>query len=152
MKRTEHNLQAAFIEWTEWSTGTMPELSATYAIINEGKRGRRQNPNTGRWYSTEGAKFVRQGMKKGMPDVCIPAPRGDYGALYIEFKKPGEKSRPEQVEVQEKLRAAGNLVVEIDNLDDAIKTTTVYLKGGFVRPSMNGECSSSHILTHSVKS
>lgn len=146
-KSPEHALQAAIFVWAAHARATMPELDAMYAIINEGKRGRRQNPKTGAWYSTEGQRYKKQGMKAGTPDVCLPAPRGGYGALYVELKAPGNRSTKKQRERQELLRMCGNMVVEIDNFDEATDTITRYLAGEFARPDENTYCSKKHTMT-----
>jgi len=57
-----------------------------------------------------GAQLLALGLIKGNPDLTLALPRGGFGALYLEMKKPGEKPRPDQVKQMERLRAAGNLV------------------------------------------
>lgn len=126
---SEHDIQAAVFAWADVARATMPELDAMYGIINEGRRGRKQNPKTGAWYSPEGARYKRQGMKAGMPDVCLPVPRGPFGALYVEFKKPGGRAAKHQRERHSVLAAAGNLVLIVDNFDDAVYALTKYLSG-----------------------
>lgn len=34
-----------------------------------------------------GAQRKRMGVKKGMPDICVPVPRGQFCGLYIELKR-----------------------------------------------------------------
>jgi len=62
-----------------------------------------------------------------VPDLCLPVPRGDYGALYIELKVSGRTTTDAQEEMIEKLRAAGNRVVVCRDLDDAIELIQTYL-------------------------
>jgi hypothetical protein len=44
-------------------------------------------PNGGKRSMSEAVKFKRCGVKKGVPDLCIPIPSGDYHGLYIELKR-----------------------------------------------------------------
>ena len=39
---------------------------------------------------------VGQGMLKGVPDLFLPVPRGNYAGLYIEMKHGDNKPTPEQ--------------------------------------------------------
>lgn len=86
-----------------------------YSIKNEGKRSR-----------ITGAKLKKSGMKKGVPDMCIPVPTDKYGALYIEMKKIGEKPFPEQLEWKDKLNNAGNKSVICYGFDEAKKVVEEY--------------------------
>ena len=72
---TESQLQIQIFEWAQLMTGKYPELSLLYHIPNEGKRSI--------YY---GAKLKREGLKSGVPDICLPIPKGQYGGLYIELK------------------------------------------------------------------
>ena len=44
-------------------------------------------PNGGKRSLSEGVRFKRCGVKKGVPDLCIPIPSGSYHGLYIELKR-----------------------------------------------------------------
>ena len=72
---TESQLQIQVFEWAQLMTGKYPELSLLYHIPNEGKRSI--------YY---GAKLKREGLKSGVPDICLPIPKGSYCGLYIELK------------------------------------------------------------------
>ena len=37
-----------------------------------------------------------QGVKRGVPDLCLPVARGTYHGLYIEMKTETGETRPEQ--------------------------------------------------------
>lgn len=77
--------QEALFRWAEFAVGKYPELALMYHITNEGKR-----------TVAGGAALKRQGLKKGVPDICLPVPRGKYHGAYIEMKKVGEKPTEEQ--------------------------------------------------------
>ena len=44
----------------------------------------------------EGKHLKRQGVKRGVPDLCLPVPRGIYHGLYMEMKTETGKTSPEQ--------------------------------------------------------
>lgn len=75
----------------------------------------------------QGAQLIALGLIKGNPDLTLAIPRGDFGALYIEMKKPGEKPRESQVKQMGRLKEAGNAVEWADNSDDAKKLILKYL-------------------------
>ena len=79
--------QSALFSWAELSLGKYPELRWMYHVTNEGKRTK-----------SYGAELVRQGLKSGVPDICLPVPKGRYHGLYIEMKRIGEKPTKEQRE------------------------------------------------------
>ena len=43
-------------------------------------------PNGGYRNAREAANLKRQGVKAGVPDLCIPVAKGGYHGLYIEMK------------------------------------------------------------------
>ena len=88
MKREEEQLQIAFFEWAKWQEGRYPELGRMHHIPNGGKRTK-----------AEAAIFKAMGVKSGIPDVFLPAPRGIYHGLYIEFKSDSGKTSKNQDEL-----------------------------------------------------
>lgn len=74
----------------------------------------------------EGARLKAQGVRAGVPDVCIPIARGGYFGLYIEFKAtPPHDSRvsPSQKEWLKKLSDQNYKAVLCKGFD-AIKAET----------------------------
>lgn len=67
--------QEALFVWAEYQSAAHTELKLLYHIPNEGKRS-----------VSYGAALRRQGMKRGVPDLCLPVARGRYHGLYIEMK------------------------------------------------------------------
>lgn len=43
-------------------------------------------PNGGSRHPREAANLKRQGVRPGVPDLCVPVARGGYHSLYIEMK------------------------------------------------------------------
>ena len=82
-------------QWAERETGIIPELALMYHVPNEGKR-------------SNGGILKAAGLKKGVPDVCLPVPSGGFHALYIELKFGRNKTSEEQDAYMELLRQQGN--------------------------------------------
>ena len=112
----EHNSQAAFIRWCALQEKRYPELSLVYAVPNAAKRSLRL------------AYYLKaEGMKSGIPDICLPYPKPPYAGLWLEFKHGKNKSTPSQLIWQAKLRAAGHRVEVVYTVDEAIRVTKEYL-------------------------
>ena len=74
---TEAQHQALLIKWTQLPSirEQYPELKLLHHIPNGGKRD-----------SIEAKHLKIQGVKSGVPDLCLPVARKNYHALYIELK------------------------------------------------------------------
>lgn len=68
--------QKALFEWAAYSLLKYPVLVLMYAIPNGGSRDKREAHN-----------LRMQGVKAGVPDICLPVPRGKYHGMYIEMKR-----------------------------------------------------------------
>ncbi len=73
--------QEALFDWADLMRGRHPELDMLYHIPNGGSRNK-----------IEAANLKRQGVKPGVPDLCLPVPSGKFHGLYIELK--AGKNRP----------------------------------------------------------
>lgn len=73
---TESQEQQRLFQWAKMQSGKYPELELMYHIPNEGKRSR-----------ITGRRMVAEGLKKGVPDICLPVARGGSHGLYIELKR-----------------------------------------------------------------
>lgn len=56
---------------------------------------------------SEAVNLKRQGVKAGVPDICLPVARGQYHGLYIELKYGNNKPSQKQLEWIAGLRAEG---------------------------------------------
>lgn len=128
--------QAALFEWATLASGRWPELALMYHIPNEGKRG-----------AATGARLAREGLKKGMPDICLPVARGSCHALYIELKRKGEKPSEAQREWLAALDAQGNFAKWCEGWEAAAELITRYMRlrpyrdsYGLERPVMPTRC------------
>ena len=67
--------QRNIFEWAGLMRRAHPELQLLYHVPNEGKR---------TWRT--GARLKSEGLKPGVPDICLPVARGKYHGLYVELK------------------------------------------------------------------
>ncbi len=88
--------QETLMQWTAYATGTYPELNLLYHVPNGGKRN-----------AAEAAHLKRQGVKAGVPDLCLPVPRGKYHGLYIELKAKNNQPTETQIDWLKALAAQG---------------------------------------------
>lgn len=115
---TESEEQQALFRWVNFMKSKYPELELLYHIPNEGKRSR-----------SLGAKMKREGLKKGVPDICLPVKKGQYSSLYIELKRQkGASVSKEQKEMIALLTKYGSLAVVCYGWEDAAKVIERYLK------------------------
>lgn len=115
---TEHDEQRALIDWVHLNQTKHPELRLLYATPNAGKR------------SVGAAKWMQaEGMRKGVPDLCLPCARNGYHGLYIEMKVEGGRMRPEQKEYLRMLQDQDYCAVIAWSADEAIQIIEEYLDG-----------------------
>lgn len=116
---TESNEQQTLFEWARRMEGRWPELKMLYHIPNEGKRRQRT-----------GARLKAEGLKSGVPDICLPVARGGHHGLYIELKrKRNSKVTKEQMDWIADLVAQGYVAAVCRGCDEAISLITDYLSG-----------------------
>lgn len=92
----ESGHQEALFSWAEYQRGRMPELEYMHHVPNGGKRD-----------AATAVALKRQGVKAGVPDIVLPAPRGEYHGLYIELKAGKNKTTEKQRKWLEFLRQQG---------------------------------------------
>ncbi len=114
---TESEEQRAVMEWAEAASGRWPELRLLYHVPNEGQRS-----------MATGGRLRAEGLKSGVPDLCLPSAHGQYHGLYIEMKRTqGSKTTPEQTEWLEALEVEGYKTALCRGADAAIEIITDYL-------------------------
>lgn len=86
-KLTEAQEQANVIKWSQQShiRSQWPELALLFHIPNGGTRD-----------AVEGRHLKQQGVKPGVPDLCLPVARGPYHGMYLEMKTADGRATPEQ--------------------------------------------------------
>lgn len=118
---TEDGHQYAVMLWAQQESirARWPELSRLYHIENE----RQCSPQ-------QAARRKRMGVKKGVPDLCLPVPRGKYHGLYIELKTPTGRVSPEQRWWLGNLNADGYCALPCYGWEQACDVLIWYLEGG----------------------
>lgn len=121
--KSEAQEQADLIAWADGcaTLGLYPELKLLHAIPNGGSRDIREARN-----------LKRQGVRSGVPDLCLPVSRGVYHGLYIEMKVGRNKPSINQRTWISELRANGYAVSVCYGATEARQTIEKYL-------SMKGE-------------
>ena len=77
-RQIEHAEQVAYFTRVEWARRQgLPGAKMIFAIPNGTVAG-----------AKEGAKMVASGVKRGVPDIMLAAPRWGYHGLFIEMKQP----------------------------------------------------------------
>lgn len=107
---SEHDEQVAVVEYCDLKG--IP----VYHIPNEARR----SPRTA-------ARLKAEGMRPGVPDLCIPVARGDYHSLYIEMKATGGKPTEEQVRWIWRLREEGMCAYVCVGAESAIALIDLYM-------------------------
>lgn len=110
---SEAQEQAAVIEWCDW------QRIPIFHIPNGGKR----NPR-------EAAGLKRQGVRKGVPDLCVPIARGPWHSLYIEMKYGRNRPSEEQLHWMQTLSDNGMKCLVCYSAREAQDAISDYLKGG----------------------
>lgn len=115
---TEDIEQTQLFTWAQYASGKYPELALMYHIPNGGKRSK-----------AEAVRFKAQGVKAGVPDVCLPVARGKYHGLYIELKRvKGGRVSAAQEEYIEALRKQGYKVTVCFGMEQARDVIVEYLE------------------------
>ena len=115
----ESTEQQTLVAWAKRHEEEWPELRMLYHIPNEGKRSRKT-----------GARMKAEGLKSGVPDICLPVARGGHHGLYIELKRRKDsKVTKEQLEWIADLVAQGYVAAVCRGCDEAISLITRYLTG-----------------------
>ena len=116
---TESNEQQTLFEWAKRMEGKWPELALMYHIPNEGKRSART-----------GARLKAEGLRSGVPDICLPVARGGHHGLYIELKRrKNSRVTQDQLDWIADLVAQGYVAAVCRGCDEAIDLIISYLRG-----------------------
>ena len=111
-RKNEHALQVACVRWFRMQH---PRL-LIFAIPNGGARD-----------AVTGARLKAEGATAGVPDLCVPIPRGEYSSLYIEMKDGDTRVSAAQKEIIETLEKCGNKCVVCRSFDEFVAAVTEYL-------------------------
>lgn len=115
---TESVEQQRLIQWAKMNEGAHPELEMLYHIPNEGKRSRKN-----------GARLKAEGLRSGVPDLCLPVARCGCHALYIELKRMrGGRPTQDQLDWIDLLTKQGNMAMVCCGWEQAAEVIERYLK------------------------
>lgn len=88
-------------------------------------------PNGGSRNKAEAANLKRQGVRPGVPDLCVPVARCGYHGLFIEMKaKTGGRVSGYQAKWIQLLREQGYAAYVCEGADSAIRLLELYMGGG----------------------
>jgi len=85
-------------------------------------------PNEGKRSKATGGRLKAQGLKPGVPDVCLPTAHGGYIGLYIEMKVKPNKPTENQKRWLRALREAGHMVAVCYGFEEARDLIEKYLR------------------------
>lgn len=112
----ESDEQRVVMEWAVSNESRWPEVGYLFHIPNGGFRNGREAKN-----------LQRQGVKAGVPDLCLPVARGGWHGMYIEMKSLTGKTSPAQRGWLAALQAQGYYAVVCKGADEAISEITAYM-------------------------
>ena len=113
---SEHDEQVALFEWAALHQGRYPELGLLFAIPNGGKRDK-----------LVAMQLQREGVKPGVPDLCLPVPSAGWHGLFIELKWGRNTTTDKQNEWLERLTEQGYLAVVCYGWQEAVDVIKDYL-------------------------
>lgn len=125
---TESVEQISLFRWAHFSRGKYPELALLHHIPNGGTRSK-----------SEAGRFRAEGVKAGVPDICLPVARGGYHGLYIEMKRrKGGRLSADQAEWIEALMREGYVAAVCRGWQEAQALIERYLQGKMERSGSDG--------------
>ena len=113
---SEHDEQVALFQWAALHQGRYPELGLLFAIPNGGKRDK-----------LVAMQLQREGVKPGVPDLCLPVPSAGWHGLFIELKWGRNTTTDKQNEWLERLTEQGYLAVVCYGWQEAADVIRDYL-------------------------
>jgi hypothetical protein len=114
---TEHQEQVTLFRWVTLLQARHPVLALLHAI-----------PNGGHRHKAVAARMKAEGVKRGVPDLYLPVPRGEHHGLYLEMKtRQGRLSR-EQRDWGEALQAQGYCFEVCRSWHEAARSLADYLE------------------------
>lgn len=113
---SEETMQAQLIAWAGKQLNVYPELARLFHIPNGGQR-----------HVVVAVNLKRQGVKAGVPDLCLPVPRFGCHGLWIEMKTRDGSVSASQKDWIGYLQGAGYRVKVCRSFDEAREAVIDYL-------------------------
>jgi hypothetical protein len=114
--QSEAKIQTELFKWAASSSGKYPELKLMFHVPNGGSRN-----------AIEAANLKRQGVKAGVPDICLPVARSGFHGLYLELKSDGGRLQDTQKTWLDDLNKQGYKAVTVYGFDEAKAAIENYL-------------------------
>lgn len=114
--------QICLFRWAKYLEGKHPVLRLMHHIPNGGQRNK-----------TTAVRLKSEGVKAGVPDICLPVARGGHHGMYIELKTEKGKPTNNQKEWLAALNDEGYFAVVCHGWDEAAKAIMAYLNGEITR-------------------
>ncbi len=115
-RQPEHDAQVALFERVARHIDLIPDLSMMFAIPNGGYR-----------HKATAVKMKAEGVRAGVPDICLPVPNKRHHGLFIEMKSKVGRASPDQKSWMQGLRDRGYLCAICRSEDDAWEVLIEYL-------------------------
>ncbi len=123
----EHDEQSRIIEWARNFEALYPELRLLFAIPNGAKLPYNRDQR-GRRYSPQAQKLKAEGLRAGVPDLCLPVPRDGFHGMFIEMKVGKNKPSDEQVKFLDTLAEQGYYAAVCWGAEEVIREIREYLE------------------------
>lgn len=114
---SEHAEQVALFRW--WNLQHADRRELLFAIPNGGARN-----------LATGALLKAEGVRRGVPDLCLALPRGPYAGLWIEMKRQAKSHLSNaQSDMLKLLRSSGYAATVCRGFEEAKAVIERYLDG-----------------------
>lgn len=108
--------------------GYLDSIGANWCHVANERKTKVTRGRNGKWFSPEGSKLKKKGVKKGVPDVLIFDPRHGFAGLAIELKVDKNRQSPEQRIWQKTLTKCGWKTLTTWSLDEFIQIVDDYFQ------------------------
>lgn len=120
--------QMTVVWWAGGMADVYPELVLLHHCPNGGSRNK-----------AEAIKMKQIGVKPGIPDLCLPVPKGKYAGLYIEMKCGDNKLQDTQKKMLTLLAENGHYCTVCYSSQEAIAVLEEYLNLREPRNGLEGD-------------
>ena len=130
---TEHQEQCALVAWANtrfFKFNDKIEYLGNYLVASQNGASLPYKKTAHGRYSPQANKLIKEGLKKGFPDLQLVIPNGSYHGLFIEMKRTKKslsRVSTEQKAWQERLNKIGYKAVICYGFEEAKKAICDYL-------------------------
>ncbi len=125
---SEHEEQVRLFEVFKINAAKYPELDGCFAVPNGGER-----------HVAVAAKLKSEGVRSGIPDIFIPAPRGNSHGLFVEMKSRKGSVSKNQAHMMSVLSRCGYACIVAYGWENAWREIEEYLKSKTVEIGLFSE-------------